>query len=38
MKEKLGYAGEPSVQAAAAAFADATPARKESAMTSHALV
>ena len=46
MKEKLGYTGESSVQAAtfyrkrkaaAAAFVDATPARKESAMTRHAL-
>jgi hypothetical protein len=31
-KEKLGYTGESSVQAAAAAFVDATPARKKNAM------
>ena len=36
-KEKLGYTGESSVQAAAAAFVDATPARKKNAMTRHAL-
>jgi hypothetical protein len=45
-KEKLGYTGESSVEAAtfdwkkraaAAAFIGATPARKESAMTRHAL-